>query len=96
MKFSDVAENYDRIARVQRSAGIQAPATGDYCPNFIKSRRSREKLGDRKRLRVASGVYGFLENEDEYADLFEKCGFDVVFCRIETERSHSRGSLGDL
>jgi ubiquinone/menaquinone biosynthesis C-methylase UbiE len=66
--------------------GIQAPATSMYCPNFVTA---IEKVRHHPATRATFGFFKnpwmFLESEDEYRNLFERCGFEVVTCKIIEE-----------
>jgi len=68
--------------------GIQAPATEQYCPNFLKA---IDDVGrDPRTSRVFAGFTSpwlFLETADAYAELFKKAGFAVPFATIEELRS---------
>ncbi len=64
--------------------GIQAPARGDYCPNFLAA--IAEVAHDPRTAAVFAGFHSpwlFLEQADEYRGLFEQAGFSVPFARIE-------------
>ncbi|WP_202319146.1 class I SAM-dependent methyltransferase [Archaeoglobus neptunius] len=64
--------------------GIQAPAKNVYCPNFIKAIeavRKDERTGDV--FAHFKEPWFFLETAEEYTSLFERCGFAVVFSKIE-------------
>ncbi len=64
--------------------GIQAPAKKTYCPNFIEAIEIVKK--DERTKEVFSYFrepWFFLETAEEYKSLFEKCGFKVVFSKIE-------------
>jgi trans-aconitate methyltransferase len=66
--------------------GIQAPATSMYCPNFVTA---VEKVRTHPATTTTFGFFKnpwmFLESEDEYRNLFERCGFEVVKCTIIEE-----------
>lgn len=68
--------------------GIQAPATRNYCPNFVAA---EEKIRNNP---VTGGVFSgyrsswfFLENVQDYAHLFERNGFIVKHCEIVREEN---------
>jgi hypothetical protein len=68
--------------------GIQAPATRNFCPNFVAA---EEKIRNNP---VTSGVFSdyrspwlFLENAGDYAQLFERNGFKVRHCEIVREET---------
>jgi ubiquinone/menaquinone biosynthesis C-methylase UbiE len=66
--------------------GIQAPATSMYCPNFVAAiEQVRTHPVTKATFRYFKNPWMFLESEDEYRKLFEKCGFDVVKCKITEE-----------
>ena len=67
---------------------MQAPARRVYSPNFI------EAIEEVKHDPEVGEIFAhfkkpwfFLETADEYRDLFEKCGFDVVLSEIECVRT---------
>jgi ubiquinone/menaquinone biosynthesis C-methylase UbiE len=66
--------------------GIQAPATSMYCPNFVAA---VEKVRIYPATKATFGFFKnpwmFLESEEEYRKLFERCGFEVVKCKIIEE-----------
>ena len=66
--------------------GIQAPATSMYCPNFVAA---IEKVRIYPATKATFGFFKnpwmFLESEEEYRKLFERCGFEVVKCKIIEE-----------
>lgn len=68
--------------------GIQAPATRNYCPNFVAA---EEKIRNNS---VTGGVFSgyrspwfFLENVQGYAQLFARNGFSVRHCEIVREEN---------
>lgn len=65
--------------------GIQAPAKRVYSPNFIDA---VEKVKRDPRTKDIFAHFNepwfFLEKEDEYKDLLEKIGFNVLFSKIES------------
>ena len=66
--------------------GIQAPATSMYCPNFVSAvEKVRTDPATRATFGFFKNPWMFLENEDEYRNLFVSCGFDVVKCTITEE-----------
>jgi ubiquinone/menaquinone biosynthesis C-methylase UbiE len=66
--------------------GIQAPATSIYCPNFVTAvEKVRTHPATKETFGFFKNPWMFLESEDEYRNLFEKCGFKVVTCIIIEE-----------
>ena len=66
--------------------GIQAPATSIYCPNFDTAvEKVRTHPATKETFGFFKNPWMFLENDDEYRNLFEKCGFEVVTCTIIEE-----------
>lgn len=80
-----VIRNCHRALRRNGRIGIQAPAKKIYCPNFIEA---IEMVGKDERTKEIfthfKEPWFFLETAEEYKSLFEKCGFIVVFSKIET------------
>ena len=77
--------NCYRALRKNGRMGIQAPAKKAYCPNFIEA-IEMVRNDDRTKGTFAhfKEPWFFLETAEEYKSLFEKCGFNVVFSKIET------------
>ncbi len=78
-------KNCYRALRRYGRIGIQAPAKKIYCPNFIEA-IELVKRDERTKDTFAhfKEPWFFLETAEEYKSLFEKCGFKVVFSKIET------------
>jgi len=75
--------------------GVQAPATRDYCPNFlsaVEAVRKDPRTGPIfERFR---DPWFFLESTPEYRQLFETAGFRVLFAEIDSVKtSHSPEDL---
>lgn len=66
--------------------GIQAPATRNYCPNFVNA---VNKISNNPITNVIfknlNNPWFFLESSEEYSKLFEDCGFKVNYSKIITE-----------
>ncbi|WP_456371336.1 methyltransferase domain-containing protein [Thermodesulfatator atlanticus] len=78
-------KNCYRALRKNGRIGIQAPAKKIYCPNFIEAIeivKRAEKTKDT--FAHFKEPWFFLETAEEYRLLCEKCGFKVVFSKIET------------
>ena len=78
-------KNCYRALRKNGRIGIQAPAKKVYCPNFIEAIEIVKK--DERTKEIFAHFrepWFFLETAEEYKSLFEKCGFKVVFSKIET------------
>jgi ubiquinone/menaquinone biosynthesis C-methylase UbiE len=66
--------------------GIQAPATSMYCPNFVTAvEKVRMYPATKATFGFFKNPWMFLESEEEYRNLFERCGFEVVTCKIIEE-----------
>ena len=66
--------------------GIQAPATSMYCPNFVVAvEKVRIYPATKATFSFFKNPWMFLESEEEYRKLFERCGFEVVKCKIIEE-----------
>ena len=86
--FGDPARALVACARALRDGGrmaVQAPATSDYCPNFLQGMATvaRECATSETFARFTS-PWLFLETAAAYAELFQGAGFAVPFSRIET------------
>lgn len=85
--FADPAVNLANFYRALRPGGrlaVQAPATYQYCPHFLKAidycRKSPELDATFAAFR---SPWFFRDTAAEYRLLFEEAGFQVVSCRIE-------------
>ena len=66
--------------------GIQAPATSLYCPHFVSAvEKVRTDPATSATFGFFKNPWMFLESEDEYRKLFERCGFEVVKCTLIEE-----------
>ena len=88
--FQWVIDAPGAIGRIYRALkaggriGIQAPATQLYCPNFVKATEAvRSDPATAKTFATFRNPWLFLETAEEYAELFQKEGFEVVFSKIE-------------
>ena len=76
--------NMHRALRKEGRVGIQAPATSEYCPNFI---RATDAVAADSRTKKTFGSFCspwlFMEKSEDYATLFEQAGFRTVFTKIE-------------
>ncbi len=77
--------NCYRALRKNGRIGVQAPAKKVYCPNFVEA-IEMVRNDDRTKGTFAhfKEPWFFLETAEEYGSLFERCGFNVVFSKIET------------
>jgi trans-aconitate methyltransferase len=74
-----------RALRPGGRMGIQAPATLNYCPNFLKALDAVAR--DPRTAKTFSGFtppWIFFDTAEEYAALFRGAGFVVPFAAIET------------
>lgn len=88
MWFTDPVKSLANMKRALRPggrAGMQAPATQEYGPNFIRAMR-RVALDPRTRDTWAAfkSPWFFLETAEEYAQLFERAGFTVRWAALQT------------
>lgn len=68
--------------------GMQAPARMEYCPNFIRAiEQAARDPRTRETFARFKSPWFFLETAEEYASLFERAGFNVVFSRIEAVKT---------
>ena len=77
-------ENCYRALRPGGRMGIQAPATRNYCPNFLAAIDAVTR--DPRTAGIFSGFrppWLFLDTAGEYSVLFAQAGFTVPFARIE-------------
>lgn len=66
--------------------GIQAPATSMYCPNFLAAvEKVRTNPITRETFGFFQNPWLFLESDEEYRQLFEDFGFNVVKCVLKEE-----------
>lgn len=99
--FTKPAATLQKFHRVLRPAGrvaMQAPATHNYGPNFIKAidhcRRSAEIDALFAGFR---SPWFFLDSAPEYQALFEEAGFTVHNCRLaEVHQSYSPAQAFDV
>lgn len=64
--------------------GIQAPATSQYCPNFLEALEAVRR--DPRTAATFAGCrprWNFLEQAEDYRALFERSGFEVRYAVIE-------------
>ena len=83
-----VLERFFRALRPGGRVGMQAPATSNFSPNFIRA------IDHCRRQPALDGLFAgfrspwfFLETADAYGALFRQAGFRVSLCRIEADRS---------
>lgn len=68
--------------------GIQSPAKRIYSPNFIEAvEKVKENPKTRDIFMHFKDPWFFLETEDEYRKLFERCRFNVVLSKIENVKT---------
>lgn len=83
-----VLGNFNKALKSGGKVGIQAPATSNYSPNFIKAIRKVSK--DSKTSETFSNFKNpwlFFESEQEYKVAFERNGFETEICKLETIQS---------
>ena len=90
-RIDTILSRWHRALRNGGRVGIQAPATGEYCPNFISAvqEASRSPEIGRTFSRFRS-PWLFFDTADQYKECFTKNGFRVGFSRIETVESQHR------
>lgn len=77
-------KNCYRALRKDGRIGIQAPAKKIYCPNFLEAIKVVKRDNRTKEVFAHfKEPWFFLETAEEYKSLFEKCGFKVLFSKIE-------------
>ncbi len=86
--FTDPPKALAAMRRALKPGGriaVQAPATSEYGPNFLRAMR-RVALDPRTRDTWAAfrSPWFFLESAEEYARLFENAGFAVRNCRLQS------------
>jgi trans-aconitate methyltransferase len=77
--------NFYKALKSHGRIGIQAPATQDYCPNFVlavDAIKNHETFG--QTFKHFKSPWFFLNSSAEYAGLFQQQGFKVPFCEIQT------------
>ncbi|MGD0072010.1 MAG: methyltransferase domain-containing protein [Candidatus Bathyarchaeia archaeon] len=68
--------------------GIQAPATNEYSPTFIRAVESVKQNSETKETFLHfKSPWFFMENASEYKELFENAGFTVALSEINTVES---------
>lgn len=79
---------FHRALRPSGRAGVQAPATGSYCPNFLQAIEHCRGSSELDNLLAGfRSPWFFLDSAEEYRILFEAAGFRVDVCRIEPFRT---------
>lgn len=77
-KFRDALRRFGKL-------GVQAPAKKLYCPNFVEAIEYCCGIKEIAELfSTFSSPWFFLDSADEYKELFEKSGLNIVYCQIET------------
>lgn len=80
--------NCYRTLKAGGRIGVQAPATLNYCPNFIRAIeaiRRDDVLDDT--LNHYNYPWWMLENAEDYGKVFSAAGFNVEFSQIQTLKS---------
>lgn len=63
--------------------GIQAPATANYCPTFVAAEEKvRTNPVTREMYSCFNRPWLFWDSAEEYRQIFEGCGFNVVKCEL--------------
>jgi len=66
--------------------GIQAPATAKYCPTFVAAEaKVRTDSATRETFSCFNRPWFFGDSAEEYRQIFEDCGFNVVKCELIEE-----------
>jgi ubiquinone/menaquinone biosynthesis C-methylase UbiE len=66
--------------------GIQAPATQQYCPNFVSAIEKVQMNPYTKDVfKYFKSPWFFLESKEEYERLFTSCGFHAIHCEFIDE-----------
>ena len=85
--FRNPEQNIDKCYKAMRKGGrigVQAPAREVYSPNFIEAiERVRQDTETGEIFKHFREPWFFLETEEEYRELFERTGFQVILCEIE-------------
>lgn len=77
--------NINRSLKHGGRIGIQAPATIEYCPNFICAIESvKEHPVLKTTFSEFNNPWLFLEEAEEYSALFRNRGFEVLFSKLQT------------
>ncbi|MCE5270178.1 methyltransferase domain-containing protein [bacterium] len=88
--FREPAPALEAIRRALRPGGrvgVQAPATRNYCPNFLRAVAAAWEDPDLAPFLAAfDPPWLFLDTERQYSELFQAHGFRVTHCRLETIR----------
>ena len=74
---------FHRALRPSGRVGMQAPATRNYSPNFLRAIAHCRRSAEIDRLFAGfRSPWFFLDSAEEYQTLFEQAGFTVNTCRI--------------
>jgi trans-aconitate 2-methyltransferase len=77
-------QEFRRALRPSGRVGMQAPATRNYSPNFIKAINQCRKSAEIDALFAGfRSPWLFLDSAAEYQALFEQAGFTVSICRLD-------------
>ena len=83
-----VIKNCYRTLRKGGRIGIQAPATNEYSPTFIRAVENVKHNPETKEIFLHfKSPWFFMETASEYKKLFENAGFTVVLSEINTVKS---------
>lgn len=87
--FSNPFKVIEQCYQALRNAGvigIQAPATRQYCPAFLAAiNEVKDNPHTGPIFAKWNNPYYFLDSAEEYAELFEKCGFKIEYCELVHE-----------
>ncbi len=91
--FQEPARALAACRRALRPGGrmaVQAPASSDYCPAFVRAAEAVARdSGTRETFARFRSPWFFLETAEAYADAFRRAGFTVPLARIEVTRTPS-------
>jgi len=69
--------------------GVQAPATQQYCPNFVSAVEKVQMNPNTKDIfKCFNSPWLFFESKEEYKQLFGNCGLDAIHYEFIDETNH--------
>ncbi len=93
-----VAENFNNSLKKSGKIAIQAPASKNYCPNFLEGIENvRTNPLTRLIFKSFKSPFYFADTEAEYREIFEKVGLIVKKCWFEEiESYHTPDEVFDI
>jgi ubiquinone/menaquinone biosynthesis C-methylase UbiE len=77
------------VLKHEGKIGVQAPATQQYCPNFVSAIEMVQRNPCTQDVfKCFQSPWFFLESKEEYGQFFRNCGFHVLYCEFIDESNH--------